>query len=121
MDRFYWFALGVFAVWRVTHLLTAEDGPGRVFATIRRAARGRAWSAIVDCFMCASVWIAAPVALAIGSSAIERVLLWLALSGAACLAERVTSRTAAVYWEEEQDNGLLRRHPDGSDSTRDAA
>ena len=36
MERFYWFVLAAFAVWRVTHVLTAEDGPGRVFAAIRQ-------------------------------------------------------------------------------------
>ena len=34
--RFYWLALGILAVWRVTHLLHAEDGPWDVLYRLRR-------------------------------------------------------------------------------------
>jgi len=33
---YYWFTLGILVVWRVTHLLYAEDGPAEVFVKLRR-------------------------------------------------------------------------------------
>ena len=122
MDRFYWFVVSALAVWRVTHLLTSESGPGEVFVRIRRGFERGRWGAVVGCFYCASVWVAAPFAAAVGSSAGERVLLWLALSGAACVVETLTTRAApAVYWEEENDHALLRKRADQPGPSRDAA
>ena len=83
--------LGVLFVWRVTHLLHAEDGPRRVIARLRAGAGGVLGEAL-DCFYCLSLWIAAPVAVAIGPSWRFDLLLWPALSGAACLAQRATDR-----------------------------
>ena len=83
MSRFYWFTLGVLGVWRVTHLLNAEDGPGQIFVKLRRLIGSGFWGSLFDCFYCLSVWIAAAFACAIGDSWSERLLLWPALSGAA--------------------------------------
>jgi hypothetical protein len=46
----------------------------------------------MDCFYCLSVWMATPVAILIGETALERVLLIPALSGTAILLERATNR-----------------------------
>jgi|SRR6185295_4339940 len=110
---FYWFLLGTLSVWRLTHLLVAENGPWRSLVRLREAAAGAFWDGLLDCFYCMSLWIAAPVALVIGTTVIERALLWLALSGASILLERATTapeRTApATYAEdEEKDDGMLR-------------
>jgi len=83
------FVLAVLATWRVTHLLANEDGPADLIVRFRaRLGRGLAGS-LMDCFMCLSLWIAAPVALFVSRNALDWLLTWLALSGAACLLERL--------------------------------
>jgi hypothetical protein len=86
--RFYWLALGVLAVWRITHLLQAEDGPWNLFVRFRGLFGQGGFGALLDCFYCLSLWIAIPFAVWIGESWKERILLWPALSAAAILLER---------------------------------
>lgn len=110
-DRFYWFLLAALGVWRLTHLISSEDGPFHCFVRLRRAVEGRRWGDALNCFYCLSLWVAMPAAIWIGAGVLERVLLWLALSGAAILLERVTAGAspAAEYFEHqgEQDNVVL--------------
>jgi len=113
---YYWYLLGVLAVWRMTHLLHGEDGPGDVVVRLRRAAGEGFWGQLLDCFCCLSVWVAAPFALFLGNTWGERFLLWLALSAGAILLERIPEperpAPAAYYEEEGTDDGVLRR-PEG--------
>lgn len=95
--RFYGLSLGIFAVWRITHLLAAEDGPGEILAWLRRRAGDGFWGRLLDCFYCLSLWAAAPVAWRLARGAAGGrggweldVLLWLALSAGAVLLERLT-------------------------------
>ncbi len=90
------FLLAVLTVWRVTHLLQAEDGPFDVIARFRRWLGESVFGKLLDCFYCLSIWIAAPAALLIGSDWPERLLLWLALSAAAILVERLHARLLAL-------------------------
>jgi len=85
--------LVVLALWRVTHLLWAEDGPGDIFVRFRRLAGSSFVGRILDCFYCLSLWTAAPAAWLLGITWKGRALLWFALSGAVILVERATSRT----------------------------
>ena len=113
--QFYWLVLGVLSVWRVTHLLYAEDGPWDALVHLRRRAGTGFWASLLDCFHCMSVWTAAPLAWFLGEEWKERLLLWPALSAGAILLERLTSRQSlpAQYVEdEEQDEHLLRRQED---------
>jgi len=116
-------AIGVLGVWRVTHLLNAEDGPWRLFARGRRMVGDGFWGRLLDCFYCLSLWTSAPFALLLGGRWSERCLLWLALSAGAILLERVTSREGLVlsapYFEEEKTDVMLRETPDRQ-SSRDA-
>jgi len=89
--RSYWLALGILAVWRVTHLLNAEDGPWDALVRLRRRVGEGFWGSILDCFYCLSVWIAAPFAYWLGESWKEKFLLWPALSAGAILVERLTA------------------------------
>ena len=91
--RFYWLVLGILGVWRVTHLLNAEDGSANVLVRLRRLAGSGVWGSLLDCFYCLSVWIAAPFAYFLGESWSGRLLLWPALSGAAILLERLTAKS----------------------------
>ena len=84
--------VAVLAVWRVTHLLAEEDGPGDVFVRLRRLLGHSFLGGLLDCFYCLSLWVAAPLGWRLGHGWLERVLIWLALSGAAILLERATSR-----------------------------
>ncbi|MGH9379984.1 MAG: DUF1360 domain-containing protein [Thermoanaerobaculia bacterium] len=96
MHDIYWLLLGVLAVWRVTHVLHAEGGPGRLLDRLRRSAAQTFWGRLLDCFYCLSLWIALPGAWFIGSGVDQRLFLWLALSGGAILIERVTDRQVVV-------------------------
>lgn len=83
------FLLAALAVWRVCHLLAREDGPADAIVRIRRALGDGLWGRVLDCFHCLSLWVAAPFALLFRPSLAEFFMLWLALSGAACLLERI--------------------------------
>ena len=97
--------VAVLATWRVTHLLQAEDGPADLIVQLRRAAGDGFLGSLLDCFHCLSLWVAAPFAVATGSTWLERGMLWLALSGG-----RVPPRAHQA----ERAGGALRRGQGGS-------
>ena len=113
----YWLILGVLAVWRITHLLHAEDGPADLSLRLRKLAGFGMWGRVMDCFYCLSVWVATPFALWIGEGAKEILCLWPALSAGAILLERLTGgveRTPqAIYYEHEGDEDELLRQKTG--------
>jgi len=99
-----WFLVGVLAVWRVAHLVVAEDGPWDIVVRVRRVAGASVIGRLMDCFHCASLWVAAPFAFGLGTSAHDWLLLWPALSAGAILLERLTAGRAtppAAYVEGE--------------------
>jgi len=105
MSPWYETVLGSIALWRATHLLQAEDGPWDLVARLRRRAGTGFWGSLLDCFYCLSLWLAAPLAGWLGDSAAERLLLWPALSGAACLLERATAAarpSPVTYYEDPE-------------------
>lgn len=115
MMRFYSLTLGILCVWRVTHLLYAEDGPWDLLVKLRRAAGAGFRGKLLDCFFCTSLWVSAPFAIGLGQGLAEKFLLWLALSGGACLLQRITERTPddePIFYVEDDDteepNDLLR-------------
>lgn len=125
------FLIAALAVWRLTHLLVAEDGPWRLVVRLRRRAGDGFWGELLDCFYCLSVWIAAPFALLFAVPGHEAgwparglawFLAWLALSAAAILLERATGGDAlrtppaavppVIYHEDEEvSHELLRTDP----------
>lgn len=108
---FYRFLLGILSVWRITHLLQAEDGPWDGVVRLRRRAGEGFWGQMLDCFYCLSVWIAAPFAIFLGQKPGERILLWPALSAGAILLERVTDRghgeAPALFVEESEEENVM--------------
>jgi hypothetical protein len=44
---------------------------------------------MMDCFYCLSVWVAVPLACFVTPGLVERGVAWLAVSGGACLLERI--------------------------------
>jgi hypothetical protein len=108
------FLIAALVVWRVTHLLQAEDGPWNVVARLRRVAGQSMWGRLLDCFYCLSLWVAAPAAWVSGGTWWERAWLWPALSGAAILLERVSTRVEppTLYSQEGAvSDVLLREEP----------
>jgi hypothetical protein len=83
--------VGSLVTWRLTHLLAEEDGPGDVVLELRRLAGDGGVGKLMDCFYCLSLWVAAPVSLAVAGRTREAPLVCAGLSGAACLLERVTA------------------------------
>lgn len=89
LDLWIRFVLAVLATWRVTHLLASEDGPADLIVKARALLGQSLAGKLMDCFYCVSLWIAAPAALFVARRFIDWSLVWLAVSGAACLLERL--------------------------------
>jgi hypothetical protein len=114
--QFYWFLLGTLALWRVSHLLSFEDGPWRTLERMRQRLGRGVLRSLFDCFYCLTLWVAVPFAFALGETSKARLLLWPALSGAAILLQRITSReqrasdnSVVTYYEDEEErNDVLR-------------
>lgn len=92
-DFSFWtkFVLAALATWRITHALSKEDGPADAIVRLRAALGSSIAGALMDCFYCLSVWIAAPMTLFVSRDPLVFLLTWLALSSAACLLERLTT------------------------------
>ena len=126
--HFYLLLLGILAVWRITHLLHAENGPSEVFDRLRRFAAKGFWNSLFDCFYCLSLWVAIPFVFLISEGWRERLLLWPALSAGAILLEQISSRTTtaapATYFEEpereEEEEQHVRVLEDQDKCTADA-
>jgi hypothetical protein len=96
------FLVASFAVWRVTHLLHAEDGPWDVLARLRRRVGGGPLGGALSCFYCLSVWVAAPFVPWVTGDLASGLVVWGALSGAAIALERLGDRSPPpALWHEE--------------------
>jgi len=119
--KFYWLVLGILAVWRITHLFNAEDGPWDLLARSRQWMGAGFWGKLLDCFYCLSVWVAVPFAWLLGSDWKERLLLWPALSAGAILLERLTGKEEPpppIYFEEPENPHVLRE--ESTDAARES-
>jgi hypothetical protein len=88
--------LAVLATWRVTHLLANEDGPADVIVRFRALLGRSIFGQLMDCFNCLSLWIAAPAALFVSRRPVEWIFCWLALSGGACLLQRLVQEPVVI-------------------------
>jgi hypothetical protein len=106
-DLGFWpkLVLGALATWRLTHLLALEDGPGDVFVLLRTRLGNSFFGKLMDCFQCLSIWVAAPLALLVSGEPLNWLLAWLALSGAACLLERLGQQPVVIEPLEEKPKG----------------
>jgi Protein of unknown function (DUF1360) len=100
------FGVAALATWRVTHLLANEDGPADVIVRMREKLGDSQLGALMDCFQCASMWVAIPFAFFAARKPADRVAAWLALSGAACIIQEVTSHDHKTTGGEDE---LLRK------------
>lgn len=79
------------AVWRVSRMITLEEGPFSAFAWLRGHvdARQQTWIGRgLSCLACVSFWLAALAALVLNASVIE----WFGIAGASLLLDRMISR-----------------------------
>jgi len=90
------FTLSALAVYRVSYLVARDDGPWNLFRRLRSAAKRTGAGRLVTCVNCLSVWVSLPLAWFVGSSWVERILAWWALSGAAVLLDRATRDTFEI-------------------------
>src|SRR5581483_11794764 len=94
--------LAALAVWRVTHMLTKEDGPWDILLHLRRNLGAGMLKRLINCFHCVSVWVAVPFAFFLTGNVAETLVGWLALSGGAILLERMTHEPFELKIEEEE-------------------
>lgn len=90
MDVFI-FIMMTLAGWRITHLFAKEDGPFDIIFLLRKKAGAGFFGSLLDCFYCISVWVALPLGILYGITWWEKILCWLAFSGAICLLEQATT------------------------------
>ncbi len=96
MEFWIRFVLAALATWRVTHLLADEDGPADLIVRLRSRLGESLAGQMMDCFHCLSLWIAAPAAIFVARNPLEWLFAWLALSGAACLLQRLGGAPVAI-------------------------
>ncbi|HVP53835.1 MAG TPA: DUF1360 domain-containing protein [Candidatus Eisenbacteria bacterium] len=90
------FVLAVLATWRVTHLLANEDGPADIIVRFRVLLGRSVVGKLMDCFNCLSLWVAALAAFFVTRRPLEWLFCWLALSGGACLLERIGQEPVVI-------------------------
>lgn len=85
--------LAALAVYRVSRMISDEEGPFSVFTKLRGLARPDTWLGRgLECLMCVSVWVALPATVLITLAGYTDVwlwpLTWLALSSVSVLIRR---------------------------------
>ncbi len=111
--------LAVLATWRVAHLLSGEDGPADLLFRLRKRLGSTFAGQLMDCFYCLSLWVAVPLSFMFTHQLADWLLTWLALSGSACLLERITQPRVVIRsldTEGDVSHGMLRpeeRQPEG--------
>jgi hypothetical protein len=102
-------------------LLANEDGPADFIFKLRARLGSGFWGKLTDCFHCLSFWVAAPMAFFVSRKPAALLLTWLALSGAACLLERlgqepVVIQPAPQENKSEVKDGMLWRETSGDEN-----
>ena len=109
MNEWLKFVVTVLATWRVTHLIVYEDGPWDVIARLRKIAGAGFFGKLMDCFYCSSLWVSAGATILLGAPPKDWVLVWLGLSGAACVLNRVGMEPVVIERLGGTQDGLLRK------------
>lgn len=94
MNKWYMFVLSLLAVWRVSHLLSQEDGPFDLVIRFRKLFGQGFFGNLLDCFFCLSMWVSVPFAVWLAESWQEGVVTWLALSGGAAVLFKLTEKNS---------------------------
>lgn len=86
------YLLLLIAVWRVTHLISMEDGPFDIIIRLRKLMGNSFFGKLMDCFYCLSIWIGLAAAFLVTLDPKMIVLLCLYYSGASILLEKLTNK-----------------------------
>ena len=86
------FILCLLAVWRITHLLSQEDGAFDLVLRFRKLFGQGFFGTLLDCFYCLSVWVSIPFAFLLCRGWTEGIIVWLALSGGSSLLFKLTDK-----------------------------
>ena len=86
------FIICTLAIWRISHLLSQEDGPFDAVIKFRKLFGQGFFGTLLDCFYCLSLWVAVPFAVLLCDNWREGIITGLALSGAACLLFKLTEK-----------------------------
>jgi hypothetical protein len=92
VNTIFQFVLFSLACWRITHLLSKEDGPFDIIYKLRKKAGAGFLGSLLDCFYCVSIWVALPSFFLFGNTWYEKIIYWLATSGLVCLLEQATTK-----------------------------
>jgi uncharacterized membrane protein YesL len=82
----------VIVVWRVTHLINAEDGPFDLIIKLRKLLGNSFLGKLMDCFYCLSIWVGLLAALYASTDTKEIILLCFYYSGLSILLEKLTNK-----------------------------
>lgn len=86
------YAIVVIIVWRITHLISSEDGPFDLIIKLRKLAGNTFFGKLMDCFYCLSVWIGLLCACFVTDDIKEIIILSIFYSGASILLEKLTNK-----------------------------
>lgn len=84
----------VFVVWRVTHLISSEDGPFDIVIRVRKLLGSGFFGRLADCFYCLSIWVGLAAALLAGGDVMTIILMTLYYSGASIFIERISDKNS---------------------------
>lgn len=79
-------------VWRLTHLICAEDGPFDLIIKLRKLLGNSFLGKLMDCFHCLSIWIGLVCGFYAGGNVMEIIMLTLYYSGVSILLEKITNK-----------------------------
>ncbi len=87
------FALACLAVYRLTHLITIDEGPWSLMLALRLAVgQKRWWGRGLHCPLCVSFWLSLLPALLWARTPESFVLTWLGVAGAVVVLHRMAYR-----------------------------
>lgn len=79
-------------VWRLTHLISQEDGPFNIIFNVRKFVGDGFFGKLMDCFYCLSIWISLIPAIYFGDNLLQKIILCFAFSGGAIILEKLTNK-----------------------------
>jgi hypothetical protein len=92
MEMIIQFLVYAIVTWRLTHLLSAEDGPFDIIFKFRSFLGSSFWGKLMDCFYCLSIWIGLALAFSLNKDLTETLVMGAYYSGVAILLEKLTNK-----------------------------
>jgi hypothetical protein len=91
MDALETYLILPIVVWRLTHLISMEDGPFDLIIRLRKLLGQSFFGKLMDCFYCLSIWIGLAGAFVVTTDW-KVILLCLFYSGSGLLLEKITNK-----------------------------